>query len=57
MAPRGYRMLDYMSDAFVEAYGGTMPLAFAAAGKGLLAVMTDVRKVRRKEEVEVGTIS
>ncbi len=50
-----YRYLDYMSDAFIEAYGRTLEEAFSNAALGMLNVMLDVEKVKaiREDEVEV----
>ncbi len=48
--PRGFRYLDYMSDAFVEAYGSTLEEAFANAALGMLNVMLDIDKVEPKVE-------
>lgn len=48
--PRGFRYLEYMSDAFVEAEGSTLEEAFANAALGLLNVMLDINKVEPKKE-------
>lgn len=48
--PKGFRYLDYMSDAFVEASGATLEEAFANAALGLLNVMLDVERVEPKVE-------
>lgn len=50
---KGFRYLDYMSDAFIEAYGSTLEEAFANAALGMLNVMLDIDRVEPKEEDEV----
>ena len=51
--PRGFRYLDYMSDAFVEAYGSTLEEAFANAALGMLNVMLEIDKVEPKKGKKV----
>jgi len=43
---RRYRELPHTSDALMEAYGRTLPEAFANAARAMMSVMLDVRRVR-----------
>ncbi|MDD4859158.1 MAG: archease [Dehalococcoidales bacterium] len=43
-----YRLIGHTADIGLEAYGKTMPEAFANAAYGMFAIMTDLRKVRAK---------
>jgi SHS2 domain-containing protein len=49
--PGGYRFLDHMTDAIVEAYGSTLEEAFENAAKGLIDTMLDLKSVRPKQEI------
>lgn len=51
----GYRFLDHMTDAFVEAWGPTMERAFAQAGIALFETMlyTDKITPRNTEDITV----
>ena len=49
----GFRHLDHISEAYIEAYGRNLEEAFENAGKGMFDVMTDVAKVEPKEAVDV----
>ena len=52
---RGFRFLDYMGDAYVEAYGSSLEEAYTNAALAMFEVMTDTSKVEPniKESVEV----
>ena len=47
----GYRFLDHMTDAVVEAYGATLEEAFENAARGLIDTMIDIKSVRPKKEI------
>jgi SHS2 domain-containing protein len=41
----GYRYLDHVTDAFVEAYGDTMEEAFSYAAKGTINIMFELKDI------------
>jgi SHS2 domain-containing protein len=51
----GYRSLEHVTDAFIEAWGPTFEKALAQAGIGLFDTIVDVRRVRSnlRDEIEV----
>ncbi len=51
----GYRFLDHVTDAFIEAWGTTFERALAQAGLGFFDTMIDAGKVRPvlTQEIEV----
>ncbi len=51
----GYRSLEHVTDAFIEAWGPTFERALIQAGLGLLDTMVDTKSVRLilAEEIEV----
>ena len=49
----GFRYLDHMTDAVIEAYGGTLAEAFEQAALGLNDTMIDLRTVEPKSEVAI----
>jgi SHS2 domain-containing protein len=51
MLAGGYRFLDHMTDAFIEAYGTTLEEAFENAAKALCDTMIDLKTVRPKREI------
>lgn len=52
-ASGGYRFLEHVTDAFVEAWGETLEEAFSQAGQALFDTMLDVKSVRTKTNVEI----
>ena len=48
----GYRFLDHMTDAVIEAYGTTLEEAFENAAKALCDTMIDLKTVRPKREIK-----
>ena len=54
-ASGGYRFLEHVTDAFVEAWGETLEEAFSQAGLALFDTMLDVRSVQTKNKVEFQT--
>ncbi len=42
----GYRFLDHVTDAFVEAWGDTLETALAQAGLAFFDIITDTTKIR-----------
>ena len=48
----GYRYLDHVTDAYVEAYGDTMEEAFSYAGKGTINIMFELKNILGKTEHE-----
>ena len=48
----GYRFLDHMTDAVIEAYGITLEQAFENAAKGLTDTMIDLKTVRPEKEIK-----
>ena len=54
-ASGGYRLLEHVTDAFVEAWGETLEEAFSQAGLALFNTMLDVKKVRPKTTLEIQT--
>jgi SHS2 domain-containing protein len=51
--PGSYRFLDHMTDAVIEAHGGTLEEAFEQAAKGLNDTMVDLSGVRPDREVRI----
>lgn len=49
----GYRYLDHMTDAVIEAYGSTLEEAFENAAKGLNNTMIDLKTVTPDREIHV----
>lgn len=49
----GYRYLDHMTDALIEAYGSTLEEAFENAARGLNDTMIDLKDVRPNIEVKI----
>lgn len=49
----GYRYLDHMTDAIIEAYGGTLEEAFENAARGLNDTMIDLKTVRPNREIKI----
>jgi SHS2 domain-containing protein len=48
----GYRFLDHMTDAVIEAYGTTLEEAFENSAKALCDTMIDLKTVRPKKEIK-----
>lgn len=49
----GYRFLDHMTDAVIEAYGETLEEAFENAAKGVNDTMVDLKTVRPDKEIKI----
>lgn len=49
----GYRFLDHMTDAVIEAYGSTLEEAFENAARGLNDTMVDLETVSPRSEIRV----
>lgn len=49
----GYRYLEHMTDAVIEAYGSSLEEAFENAAKGLNDTMIDLADVTAKEEIRI----
>ncbi len=49
----GYRFLDHMTDAVIEAYGETLEEAFENAAKGLNDTMVDLKTVRPNKDIKI----
>ena len=49
----GFRYLDHMTDAVIEAYGSTLEEAFEYAAKGLNDTMIDLSTVKPDTKVEI----
>jgi SHS2 domain-containing protein len=49
----GYRFLDHMTDAIIEAYGSTLEEAFEYAAKALCDTMIDLKTVRGEREIKL----
>jgi SHS2 domain-containing protein len=49
----GYRFLDHMTDAVIEAHGATLEEAFEQAARGLVDTMVDIAGVRPEREVAI----
>jgi SHS2 domain-containing protein len=45
LVPKGYRYLEHISDAHVEAYGSTLSEAFDESGRALINLMFDIGRV------------
>jgi SHS2 domain-containing protein len=53
MLAGGYKYLDHMTDAVIEAYGSTLEEAFENAAKGLNDTMIDVKSVTPDREIKI----
>jgi SHS2 domain-containing protein len=49
----GYRYLDHMTDAVIEAYGSTLEEAFENAAKALNDTMVDLQTIRPSAEFSI----
>ncbi|RMF29839.1 MAG: archease, partial [Candidatus Nitrosothermus koennekii] len=49
----GYRFLDHMTDAYIEAEGNTLEEAFENAAKGLVDTMIDINSIEVKKQVKI----
>lgn len=49
----GYRFLDHMTDAVIEAHGETLEEAFENAAKGVNDTMIDLKTVRPDREIKI----
>ena len=49
----GYRFLDHMTDAVIEAYGETLEEAFENAAKGVNDTMIDLNAVKPDREIKI----
>jgi SHS2 domain-containing protein len=49
----GFRYLDHMTDAVIEAYGTTLNEAFEQAARGLCDTMIDLKDVEPRTEVHI----
>jgi protein archease len=49
----GFRYLDHMTDAVIEAYGGTLEEAFENAARGLNDTMIDLKTVKPNKEIKI----
>ncbi len=49
----GYRFLDHMTDAVIEAYGESMEKAFENAARGLNDTMIDLKDVKPDREIRI----
>ena len=50
---KGYRFLEHITDAEIEAYGSTLEKAFENAGKALEDTMVDIKTIRPKSEEHI----
>ncbi|MEM2941984.1 MAG: archease [Candidatus Bathyarchaeia archaeon] len=50
---RGFKYLEHMGDAYVEAYGSSLEEAYCNAALAMFEVMTDTRKVEPKLEQSI----
>src|SRR5918912_4584215 len=51
--PGGFRYLDHMTDALIEAYGSTLDEAFENSACGLVSTMFDLSNVSADLEVKI----
>jgi SHS2 domain-containing protein len=49
----GYRFLDHMTDAVIEAYGQTLEEAFENAAKGVNDTMVDLKTIKPRKEIKI----
>jgi SHS2 domain-containing protein len=49
----GYRYLDHVTDAYVEAYGDSMEEAFSYAAKGTINIMFELKDIVGKSKFEL----
>lgn len=52
----GYRYLDHMTDAVIEAYGDSLEEAFENAARGLNDTMIDLKTVRPNKEIKITAV-
>jgi SHS2 domain-containing protein len=53
MSLAGYRFLDHMTDAVIEAYGGSLEEAFVQGARGLVDTMLDLSTIKPVIEVRI----
>ncbi len=53
VVPRGYRFLEHVTDALVEAWGETLEEAFSQAGLALFETMLETKKVQLDSTTEI----
>lgn len=49
----GYRYLEHITDAYVEAYGSSLSEAFDYSGRALVNLMFDIEKVRGRVPITI----
>ena len=49
----GYKYLDHVTDAYIEAYGDSMEEAFSYAAKGTINVMFEINDISGKKKFEL----
>ena len=52
MLTGGYRYLDHVTDAYIEAYGDSMEEAFSYAAKGTVNVMFEINAIRGNSNLQ-----
>jgi SHS2 domain-containing protein len=50
--PGGFRYLEHITDAYIEAYGDSMEEAFSYAAKGTVNVMFEIRDIQGTSKVD-----
>jgi protein archease len=50
--PGGFRYLEHVTDAYIEAYGDSMEEAFSYAAKGTVNVMFEIRDIQGTSKVD-----
>ena len=48
----GFRYLEHVTDAYIEAYGDTIEEAFSYAAKGTINVMFDIKEIQGTHKVD-----
>ncbi len=52
----GYRYLDHMTDAVIEAYGDSLEEAFENAARGLNDTMIELKTVKPNKEIKISAV-
>lgn len=52
----GFRYLDHVTDAYVEAYGDSMEEAFSYAAKGTINIMFELKDILGKSKFEFNVV-
>jgi len=53
LLPGGFRYLEHVTDAYIEAYGDSIEEAFSYAAKGMINVMFEIKNIHGTSKVDL----